>query len=674
MLVATMGATSYDDTTAVVNLTCYYWVKAVSPLGTSDFGVSDSGYRRFTTYWSDVGAAQPALTAIGTTYLINTSEEFARFAYEVNTGNTFSGYTVQLTSDIDLSDTESHSLPWAAIGLSTVCSFQGVFDGQGYVIRHLYINSTIAGQGLFGYVDQGTLQNVALDDTCTVTASAVVGGVVGCLTGGLISNCVSAATIQASGANCAGVVGQCLSSTVLKCSNLGSVKAGNISGGVVGRCTDSTIKNCFNSGSYIGGFNSGGVVGSCDASSVQWCYNSGSITGQGSIVGGVAGGCGSSSMIEACYNTGGVSGTGYDVGGVVGGSSRSTVRMCFNSGYISGASTTGGVVGSNRAWCSLFGAFPVINLAVSTIEKCYNTGGVYGAGNLTGGVVGQNNARTFYIGTAIAMVKECYSVGRVSGWDFFIIRSVVGSSLAEGVNSTATVSGLYYDVNRSGKGDNHSTPLTSIQMTGITAAECMSAFDFSEGADWVATTNTGNILYYPQLAIFANSGAALTRTVSLSSVTIPIGSTPLFPTYIESWLAGLNLADSNVVALAYSDVEAAYLVNIAPRNDTDESTLLSLNDFAIAAPVMTAGLSLSLGGENKEGEINGCLVFQGKSDLSAINWSDVAYLPLSNGKLTFHDGSAGVTFPKPDGYRFFRAVLRVSYPTSGQGTVLQLAQ
>ena len=84
ILIATTDATSYDDATSVVNVTCYYWVQAVSPLGASGFSVFDYGYRRFATYWSDVGEAQPALMAIGTTYLINTAEEFARFACEDN--------------------------------------------------------------------------------------------------------------------------------------------------------------------------------------------------------------------------------------------------------------------------------------------------------------------------------------------------------------------------------------------------------------------------------------------------------------------------------------------------------------------------------------------------------------------------------------------------------------
>jgi len=51
---ASVGGTSYDDTTATAGTTYYYWVKAKNEYGTSGFSTPDTGYRQGSTWYVDV--------------------------------------------------------------------------------------------------------------------------------------------------------------------------------------------------------------------------------------------------------------------------------------------------------------------------------------------------------------------------------------------------------------------------------------------------------------------------------------------------------------------------------------------------------------------------------------------------------------------------------------------
>ena len=75
---------------------------------------------------------------------INTPEQLAALAQKVNSGNTYAGYTIKLTSDINLGN-----IPWTPIGdYSSNAYFNGSFDGQGHTIKNLNCEAYVA--GLFG--------------------------------------------------------------------------------------------------------------------------------------------------------------------------------------------------------------------------------------------------------------------------------------------------------------------------------------------------------------------------------------------------------------------------------------------------------------------------------------------------------------------------------------------
>ena len=94
------------------------------------------------------------VVALGGVVRISDAEGLKGFSDNVNNGGTsYSGITVYLDADIDLSGVE-----FEPIGIDDKSNhFNGTFDGQGHVIYNLKMNSSSAYIGLFGYSLSGTL-------------------------------------------------------------------------------------------------------------------------------------------------------------------------------------------------------------------------------------------------------------------------------------------------------------------------------------------------------------------------------------------------------------------------------------------------------------------------------------------------------------------------------------
>lgn len=125
-------------------------------------------------------------------YLIAKASDMAGLAQMVNSGNSLSGKTVLLTTDIDLGN-----LPWSPIGTKTA-PFAGNFDGQNHTVKNLNID--LAGKetapiGLFGYIwSDIELKNLTIDGAnvnalgTTNDAANGTGILVGTFVGKAISN------------------------------------------------------------------------------------------------------------------------------------------------------------------------------------------------------------------------------------------------------------------------------------------------------------------------------------------------------------------------------------------------------------------------------------------------------------------------------------------------------
>lgn len=175
------------------------------------------------------------------------------------------------------------------IGPSQYTWFSGIYDGAGYTINNLSINSDAAYVGLFFILDNGRVKNLGLVDANVVS------------TGGSFSKC---------GALTGGVrAGSPTSPTFENCYATGSVNGLGISGGLCGgRMADVFLfLNCYSNCSVAGGVGVGGLVGEFSSSSkpdtvaIDSCYSSGVISGGGEC-GGVVGSVDAPSIFKDTYS------------------------------------------------------------------------------------------------------------------------------------------------------------------------------------------------------------------------------------------------------------------------------------------------------------------------------------------------------------------------------------
>ena len=274
-----------------------------------------------------------------TDYYIRTAEELAYFAQLVNSGNGFSGKTITLARDIDLSavchpaDEESGiaEVSWTPIGRSKVVSFAGTFDGNGYTIGNMSVTvANNSGQaGLFGWLS-GTVQNLIVTGEIKLE---------GCKTPLFVGS----------------IAGQTMKSTITKCNSRVNITVQSFStvasvGGLVG-VGIGTVKNCLNEGrilvesteavrnTIIGGIASAGCA-------VNACWNTGEITVEvpkaiGKIyVGGMIGQNGNNVLVN-CYNGGAIkvtsnAGSNMEclVGGIAGKAGNKGVHNSYNLGDV----------------------------------------------------------------------------------------------------------------------------------------------------------------------------------------------------------------------------------------------------------------------------------------------------------------------------------------------------
>ena len=339
---------------------------------------------------------------------------------------------------------------WTPIGNSSSPYF-GTFDGKGYTITGLTIESTGIYIGLFGYVGKnGCVQNVNLEGG-SIKGHSLVGGVVGYNEGGIVSNCYNTGDVTGGG-NIGGVVGT-NEGTVSNCYNTGKVSSENGSvGGVVGS-NDGTVTNSYNDGIVNGSHEAGGVAG----------WNDG--------------------IVSNCNNSGDVTGGSY-VGGVVGGNhSNGEVLNCYNVGDVTGRDTVGGVAGTNSG----------------EVSNCYNTGKVSSEkGGTVGGVAGTNNTN--------GKISNCYNIGEVSGHSWGNVGGVVG-------DNGGTVSNCFHNISISqikaihtGEGvSNGVGSCITLEMIGTSSGLYTSLKDVKDDDGnlvWLFRRNIDGTYYYPHLAGF----------------------------------------------------------------------------------------------------------------------------------------------------------------------------
>ena len=308
---------------------------------------------------------------VGNPYKISTAAELAWFRDYVNgtigdegeaAGTTHSSASAKLIADIDLSEfchakdaaKNTDELSWTPIGNSGN-KYQGTFDGNGKIIRNLYINATSNFAGFFGYADAGCIKNITFDNAKVKSTATNTGILVGHVGSCIIENIKTLPNCSVEGKNYVGGIAGRANGDIDNCENHAMVNGANFVGGIVGNYvfSDKSITSCANYGVITGsGESVGGIAGYFVSGTIQNCANYGDITGTfflGNLIG-----CADECNLNNVLGTGNVTATstsrnpaGLLVGIIENSSSTASGILAYNSSAkltINGTEQTGDAV------------------------------------------------------------------------------------------------------------------------------------------------------------------------------------------------------------------------------------------------------------------------------------------------------------------------------------------
>ncbi len=281
------------------------------------------------------------------------------------------------TADIDASTTIDWDGGAGFIPLgNTTVKFTGKYDGQGHVITGLTINRpTEKYIGFFGIIENGTIQNVGLENV-SISGGEGTGALVGWLDKCHVDKCFTTGNIICSNMYSGGLVGysyppggsnsiyQCYS----ECDILLNGEVRSYSGGLVGY-SFSVLRDCYAKGNITGGTDRIGGLAGQEQSQIIRCYAVGSVEGTTNIGGLI--GAGSPYVSNSFWNvdTDGIPGNvaGATNNGAIG---RSTLQMKSLEAY-----TKTGTAGLDWPWDFVDNPYDDTNN-----EDIYNMDGVHNEG------------------------------------------------------------------------------------------------------------------------------------------------------------------------------------------------------------------------------------------------------------------------------------------------------
>jgi len=168
--------------------------------------------------------------------------------------------------------------------------FTGIFDGAGFVISGLHIESDNHATGLFSYVDRAEIKNLGLGDVM-ITGTSAVGALVGWPSFATISNVYVSGSIYGD-SMVGGLIGYMAGDTRVSDSYSTAYVSGKSEvGGLIGYVNDGIVKNCYSTGTAYASsqhqLSEGGLVGE-NYGEITDSYSS-AITGFGTKSGGLVG-------------------------------------------------------------------------------------------------------------------------------------------------------------------------------------------------------------------------------------------------------------------------------------------------------------------------------------------------------------------------------------------------
>ena len=267
-------------------------------------------------------------------------------------GTTHPSASAKLTADINLTnychaaEDGMELLSWIPVG-NFDNPWKGNMDGQGYTISNLYIKTAQSNVGLFGCIEDATIQDLIFDTAKVENVNTIYNNTfhTGILAGfaraydhsypahikGIktTDNCTVIGQ-----ARTGGIVGQTNINLEI-CENHSSVKGTGEVGGIAGTSENINIKRCTNYGTIVNDdFGIGGIIGNAQSTSLEDCANYGKITSTDWSAGGIAGLTFANSSIQNVFSYGDVTNTKDNPGIII--------------GYVNGTLTAKGIVAYNK--------------------------------------------------------------------------------------------------------------------------------------------------------------------------------------------------------------------------------------------------------------------------------------------------------------------------------------
>ena len=330
-MTATIGQTLADvalpdgwewiDTTTALNTIGSFWFEAKYN--------NDDAF----VYQANVIVNHGAWTGRGTgtaddPYIIKNKEQLEFFRDIVNGkfGATKNNKAcARLVANINLAGSDNDQ--WSPFVLYT-----GVFDGNGYTIKGVYINKPSSDNAFFMEIALGGIKNLTLE------------GYVACFDGGGFVETVREGVVISNCHNKVTVIGD-------KTNDPYNLAVGARTGGIAAY-NYGTIEDCTNNAD-VQSFRPGGIVGE-NYGTIRRCENNYSLTAVSyNGGGGIAGAMQGAAVIEYCINRGDLfdpTKTFSCLGGICGtakesGDNLPIIRYCVNEGKISGQTSNGGILG-----------------------------------------------------------------------------------------------------------------------------------------------------------------------------------------------------------------------------------------------------------------------------------------------------------------------------------------
>lgn len=249
-------------------------------------------------------------------------------------GTTHPSASAKLTADINLTnychaaEDGMELLSWIPVG-NFDNPWKGNMDGQGHTISNLYIKTAQSNVGLFGCIEDATIQDLIFDTAKVENVNTIYKNTfcTGILAG------FARAYVHSYPAHIKGI------KTTDNCTVIGQVRTG----GIVGQ-TNINLEICENHSSVKGGTEVGGIAGTSENINIKRCTNYGTVVNDEYYIGGIIGEAQSTSL-EDCANYGKITSTGWRAGGIAGLTfTNSSIQNVFSYGDVTNTNDNPGII------------------------------------------------------------------------------------------------------------------------------------------------------------------------------------------------------------------------------------------------------------------------------------------------------------------------------------------